>query len=43
MYSVISTTNLFLSAVARFESHSEAADYVSRLPNPDSYLIVAEA
>ena len=35
--------SMIMRAVARFESHSEAADYVSRLPNPDSFLIVAEA
>jgi hypothetical protein len=35
--------SMVMRAVARFESHSEAADYVSRLSNPDHYLIVAEA
>lgn len=35
--------SMIMRTVARFESHSEAADYVSRLPNPDSFVIVAEA
>jgi len=43
MYSVINTTNLLLTAVARFESHALAAEWVSRQAKPDAFLIMAEA
>ena len=41
MYAVIKpSAGSLLSTVAEFNSRSEAADYVSRQPNPSAFLII---
>ena len=38
MYAVIACS-IPLRSVAQFNSYAEAAEYVSRLPNPDGFII----